>query len=87
MRCARARSTTRNSTWTIALPEMPSGATPRDISSCSAYIATWAKTGEETQSLGIEDIFPLLSRFNAETWAAFVNTAKPPPSRCGPAQA
>ena len=36
------------------------------------------KTSEETCSLGVEDSFPLLSRFNLETYKNFVETAKPP---------
>ena len=35
------------------------------------------KTSEETLRLGVEDSCPLLSRFNIDTWAAFVESAKP----------
>ena len=35
------------------------------------------KTAEETQSLGIEDDFPLISRFSLETYELFVKAPKP----------
>ena len=57
------------------------GDDPPNLQCCCVHCHEM-KTNEETQSLGIEDSFPLLSRFSLETYQAFIESAKPPQCVC-----